>query len=227
MSVDIAKLKQIVEATAAGAPVYVGQVIGQPMLAYNPPLIEINTAVTNPADPTEVLCRSTPAAADYLKANEGQAEAGKANGSGSKYAIITNAELPAAKKRGNTAGSGAPTKYPFADLEVNASFFSADTEHKNKNAVKALGSTVSAQNDKYSEQVVKDGVPQIKTVTRAVRDKQTKKAKLNADGSKVTETVELPVKKYNRKFTIRPVEKGKTYGGWTAPENGALIARIL
>lgn len=221
MSVDVAKLKAIVDATAAGTAVYVGQVIGQPMLAHNPPLIEINTAVQNPADPTEVICRSTPAAADYLKA------APVASGDKPKYAIITNAELPAPKKRGNSSGSGAPTKYPFAELEVNASFFSANSEHKNKDAVKALGSTVSAQNDKYSEQVVKDGVPQTKTVTRAVRDKQTKKAKLNPDGSKVAETVELPVKKYNRKFTIRPVEKGKTYGGWTAPENGALIARIL
>lgn len=222
MSVDVVKLKAIVEATAANAAVYVGQVIGQPMLAHNPPLIEINTAVQNPADPTEVLCRATSAAADYLKANEAAPAGDKP-----KYAIITNAELPAPKKRGNSSGSGAPTKYPFAELEVNASFFSANSEHKNKDAVKALGSTVSAQNDKYSEQVVKDGVPQTKTVTRAVRDKQTKKAKLNADGSKVTETVELPVKKYNRKFTIRPVEKGKTYGGWTAPDSGALIARIL
>ena len=221
MSVDVAKLKEIVEATAANTAVYVGQVVGQPMLAHSPPLIEINTAVQNPADPTEVICRSTPAAADYLKA------APATSGDKLKYAIITNAELPAPKKRGNSSGSGAPTKYPFAELEVNASFFSANSEHKNKDAVKALGSTVSAQNDKYSEQVVKDGVPQTKTVTRAVRDKQTKKAKLNPDGSKVTETVELPVKKYNRKFTIRPVEKGKTYGGWTAPENGALIARIL
>jgi hypothetical protein len=221
MSVDVAKLKAIVAATAANEAAYVGQVVGQPMLAYNPPLIEINTAVQNPADPTEVLCRSTSAAEDFLKANATQSN------DKPKYAIITNAELPAPKKRGNTAGSGAPTKYPFADLEVGASFFSANSEHKNKDAVKALGSTVSAQNDKYSEQLVKDGVPQTKTVTRAVRDKNTKKAKLNPDGSKVTETVELPVKKYNRKFTIRPVEKGKTYGGWTAPESGALIARIL
>ena len=224
MSVDVAKLKAIVAATEANEAVYVGQVVGQPMLAHNPPLIEVNTSVVNPNDGTEVLCRSTAAANDYIKA---AAAAPADQAAKPKYAIITNAELPAPKKRGNIAGSGAPTKYPFAELEVNASFFSANSEHKNKDAVKALGSTVSAQNDKYSEQLVKDGVPQTKTVTRAVRDKQTKKAKLNPDGSKVTETVELPVKKYNRKFTIRPVEKGKTYGGWTAPENGALIARIL
>lgn len=225
---DLQKLKEISDATDAGQNVYVGQVTGQPMASHNPPLIEVNTAVTNPADSSEVLCRITQAGKDYLKANEANASqdtsAGKAKGN---YAIITNAALPPAKKRGNTSGSGAPSKYPFAELELNATFFSANSEHKNKDAVKSLGSTVSAQNDKYSEQLVKDGVPQTKTIERAKRDPQTKKAQIGADGKKVMETVTLPVKKYNRKFTIRPVTKGQTYGSWTAPEDGALIGRIL
>jgi len=84
------------------------------------------------------------------------------------------------------------------------------------------GSTVSAQNDKYSEPT-----GEMKTVTRAVRDPATKKAKVGADGKKETETVQLPVKKYLRKFTIRPVEGGKNYGAWQAPADGALIARII
>lgn len=218
---DLVKLKSIVDATAAGQNVYVSFAVGQPMLAHQPPLIEVNTEVKNPDNAEEVLCRSLPAAADWLKAN---APVDKAKGN---YAIITNAALPPAKKRGNTSGSGAPSKYPFAELELNATFFSANSEHKNKNAVKSLGSTVSAQNDKYSEQLVKDGVPQTKTIERAVRDKQTKKAMVDASGNKVMETVTLPVKKYNRKFTIRPVTKGQTYGAWTAPEDGALIGRIL
>lgn len=221
---DLVKLKAIADATAAGQNVYVGQAVGVPLLKHQPPLIEINEAVTNPADSSEVLCRATQAGIDYLKANEGQAQSDKPK---TNYAIITNAELPPAKKRGNTSGTGAPSKYPFADLELNATFFSANSEHKNKDAVKSLGSTVSAQNDKYSEQLVKDGVPQTKTIERAVRDKQTKKAQLDANGNKVMETVTLPVKKYNRKFTIRPVTKGQTYGSWTAPEDGALIGRIL
>jgi len=65
----------------------------------------------------------------------------------------------------------------------------------------------------------------MKTVTRAVRDPQTKKALLDEQGKKVMETVQLPVKKYNRKFTIRPVTGGQAYGEWTAPADGALIAR--
>lgn len=221
--IDKAYLAQIVAATNAGNPAYVGQVMGQPMLAHNPPLIEINGEVTNPADPTQVLCRSTAAANDYLAANAAAPAAPKATGN---YAILTNVALPEAKKRGNTSGSGAPTKYPFADLPVGGVFFSGNSEHKNGDAVKALGSTVSAQNDKYSVQKMENGVGVVKTVTRAVRDKVTKKAQIGPDGKKVTETVQLPVKEYERKFTIRPVVGGQKYGEWTAPEDGALIGRI-
>lgn len=212
--VDKGYLKKIVDATKAGANIYVGQAMGQPMVAAG--LIEINTAVTNPAAPTEVLCRATDAAEAYLAAGNGSA------GDKPKYEIITNAALPPAKKRGNTSGSGAPTKYPFADLPVGGTFFSANTEHSKGDAVKALGSTVSAQNEKYSEPTGEK-----KTVTRAVRDKVTKKAALNPDGTKITETAQVHVKKYNRKFTIRPVKAGEKYGEWTAPADGALIGRTV
>lgn len=220
MSVDRDYLKKIVDATAANTQIYVGQVMGQPMLAHNPRLIEINAEVTNPSNPTEVLCRSTSAATDYL-ASPADAPEGDVKTAGN-YQIITNAVLPPARKRGNTSGSGAPTKYPFDKLELNQTFFSANSEHKKGDAVKALGSTVSAQNEKYSEPT-----GEMKTVTRAVRDKETKKAQIGPDGKKVTETVQLPIKKYNRKFTIRPVEAGKNYGSWTAPADGALVARII
>lgn len=215
--VDKAYLKKIIDATAAGTQVYVGQAMGQPMLAHVPPLIQINPEVTNPEAPTEVLCRALPAATDYLAANQGTSEVKTAG----NYTVLTGVALPEAKRRGNTSGSGAPTKYPFADLPVGGVFFSGNSEHKKGDAVKALGSTVSAQNDKYSKPT-----GEIKTVTRAVRDKVTKKAKLDDAGNKITETVQLPVKEYERKFTIRPVVKGFQSGGWTAPEDGALIGRI-
>lgn len=205
-----------------GTIMYVSQTQGQPLLVNQPPLIEINPAITDPSDPTKVACRPTAAAKDWLAAHAGTAEAPKHN-----YTVMTGIALPPAKKRGNTSGSGAPTKYPFADMELNGVFFSGNSEHKNKDAVKGLSSTVSAQNDKYSEQIMENGIGKTKTVTRAVRDKETKKAVIGADGKKVTETVELPVKKYNRKFTIRPVSKGYKSGDWVAPEDGALIGRIL
>jgi len=220
--VDKAYLKMIVDATKAGQPAYVGQVMGQPMLAHTPPLIEINGEVINPADPSQVLCRSTAAADDYLTAHAGDEAQDSAAKSTGNYAVLSGITLPPAKKRGSNGGAGAPTKYPFATMEVGHVFFSANSEHNKGDAVKALGSTVSAQNDKYAEPT-----GEMKTVTRAVRDPVTKKAKIGPDGKKETETVQLPVKKYNRKFTIRPVQKGYQSGSWTAPEDGALVARTI
>lgn len=215
-------LTQLVNAPE-GTIMYVGQVQAQPFLANVPPLIEVNTGIVDPNDGTKVACRATPAAKDWLAANAGNGAAKPVEAhSGSKIALITGAVLPPAKKRGNTSGSGAPSKYPFADMELNAMFFSPNSDHKKNDAVKGLSSTVSAQNDKYSEPTGEK-----KTVTRAVRDKQTKKAQIGPDGKKVTETIELDVKRYTRKFTIRPVEGGKNYGSWTAPADGALIARII
>ncbi len=211
-NVDIAKLKEIVNATGA---VYVGQVQGQPMVAAG--LIEINASVQNPNDSSEVLCRATPAAAEYLKQNEGSASTAKPAGN---YQIMKGVALPAAKRRGNPSGNGAPAKYPFESMEVGDTFFSGNSEHKKGDAVKALGSTISAQNKKYSTET-----GAFKTVTRAVRDKQTHKAVMNPDGTKQTETVQLPVLEYNRKFTIRPVAAGTKLGDWTAPEDGAIIGR--
>jgi len=219
MPIDKDLLSKIVAETDKGGFLYVSQVEGQPMVANDPPLIIVNTGLVDPTDGTKCAAKATDAAKAYLAA---QAAAPVAEAPKSNYAIITNAVLPPAKKRGNTSGSGAPTKYPFAELQLNQTFFSANSEHKKNDAVKALGSTVSAQNDKYSEPT-----GEMKTVTRAVRDPATKKAKIGADGKKETETVQLPVKKYTRKFTIRPVEGGKNYGAWTAPADGALIARIL
>ena len=219
-AIDKDLLASIVHATAENTLAYVSQVQGQPMLAHNPPLIEINVTMLDPNDGTKVAARSTEAANAYLAA--ASAPVNGATVAPSNYAIITGAVLPEPKKRGNSFGSGAPTKYPFADLPVGGMFFSANTEHAKQDAVKALGSTVSSQNNKYSEPTGEK-----KTTTRAVRDPKTHKAVIGADGKKVTETVELDVKKYNRKFTIRPVTAGKNYGSWTAPADGALIARVL
>lgn len=217
-SIDTALLQKVVAATDAGQLMYLSQAEGGAFVQHNPPLIEVNTGILDPNDNTKAAVRATQAAKDYLAAqSQGTAEA---KPEPSKYEIITGAVLPEARKRGNVAGAGAPTKYPFADMPVGGSFFSADSEHKNGNALKALGSTVSSQNRKYAEETGEH-----KTVTRAVRDEHNK-AKME-NGKKVTETVQLPVLKYNRKFTIRPVVGGQKYGEWTAPANGALIARTV
>jgi len=218
--IDVSLLSKVIAATDAGQLMYLSQSEGGAFVAHNPPLIEVNTGILDPNDNTKAAVRATQAAKDYIAA-QSAAGTDQKQSEPSKYEIITGAVLPEAKKRGNVAGAGAPTKYPFADMPVGGSFFSADSEHKNGNALKALGSTVSSQNRKYAEETGEH-----KTVTRAVRDEHNK-AKLDANGKKITETVQLPVLKYNRKFTIRAVEGGKTYGNWTAPANGALIARTV
>lgn len=209
-------LKQIIANDDNGQPSYVTAADGQPLAKAG--FIEVNIEVKDPNDASKVLARSTQKGRDAVSENTNTGH----QASTSHAMIVTGAVLPAAKKRGNSSGSGAPTKYPFADLEVGGMFFSPNSDHAKGDAVKALGSTVSAQNDKYSEET-----GEYRTVTRAVRDKQTKKAKLDAQGNKEMETVQLPVKRYNRKFTIRPVEGGKAYGSWTAPEDGALVARTV
>jgi hypothetical protein len=221
--IDHSLLAQVVAATAANSFVYTSPLAHHPMLTHNPSLVEVNTSFIDPTDSTKFATRATPHAAAHL-ANIAAATAAPTTVAASPYAIIKGAVLPEPKKRGNSFGSGAPTKYPFATMDNGDSFFEPNSNHAKGDAVKALGSTVSSQNRKNSEAVVIDGQPKMKVVTRAIRDDDNK-AKLDANGKKITETVTIPVLTYNKYFTIRAVEGGKSYGGWTAPADGALIAR--
>jgi hypothetical protein len=65
-----------------------------------------------------------------------------------------------------------------------------------------------------------------KTVKQAKRG-EDKKPKMTRMARRSLRPSYLPVLKYERKFTIRPVVGGQKYGEWTAPANGALIARTL
>ena len=212
---DTALLSRI----AVGVTEYVSKTEGYDLVKAE--LIEVNVDILDPSDSTKVACRITPAGAEYLENLENNTVTAINTETTPKYGIIHGAVLPEPKRRGNPNGSGAPTKYPFAELPVGGMFFSADTEHKKGSALKALASTVSAQNDKHSEPTGEKRV-----ITRAMRDPKTHKAVLDEQGNKVTETVELDVKAYNKKFTIRAVEGGKHYGNWVAPADGALVARI-
>lgn len=222
--IDRDLLTQIATATNTGSFVYTSATAHQPMIAHNPPLVEVNTSMVDAADATKFATRATPAAAQFLAAAPAT---GAAETEAPKYTLITGAVLPEAKKRGNPFGGGAPTKYPFADMAVGAMFFSGNSEHAKGDALKALGSTVSSQNRKNAVPVIENGVEKTKTMKRAKRDETTKKAVLDANGKKIMETVTLPVLNYTKKFTIRPVTGGQKYGEWTAPENGVLIGRTV
>lgn len=186
--------------------------VGQPLLAQG--LIEVNTADVDANG--LAAARLTDAGQAAIAAVPAPVVAGEAT---SAFAIITNAVLPASK-RGNRLGSGAPAKYPFATMEVGNSFFvpaTADTP----NPLKTLGSTVAVQNHRYSEPT-----GEVKKVERTKRGEKNR-AVLDANGNKVREVVDKNLRKPIRKFSIRGVEKGVEYGGWTAPSAGALIARVL
>jgi hypothetical protein len=210
--------KELLAKVASGEVKFLSAAQGNAMVMHNPPLIEVNTTMLDPTDNTKAAVRATLAATAYLTINTSPVTA---VASSSNYALISNAVLPAPKKRGNSFGSGAPTKYPFADMTVGSSFFSANSEHAKGDALKALGSTVSSQNRKYATET-----GETKTQKRAKRDEDNK-AILDADGNKIIEIVTLPVLKYERKFTIRAVSAGQTYGGWVAPADGALIGRTV
>lgn len=214
--IDRDLLSQILTATKANSFVYTTATAHQPMLAHKPPLAEVNTAMVDPNDATKFATRATKDAEAWLAKNAAPAS------EASKYTIMKGIKLPEAKKRGNTFGSGAPTKYPFATMEVGDVFFSGNSEHAKKDALKALGSTVSSQNRKYSEP---DG-DKTKTIKQAKRG-EDKKPILDANGKKVIEEKVIPVLKYSRKFTIRPVEAGYGDDTWKAPEAGVLIQRVL
>jgi hypothetical protein len=208
-SVNIDLLKQI----ANGAVRFIAKTDdASALLMHNPPLIEIDLTSVNPSNNMEVACRVTAAGAALVNqlnpVNESKPTM--------SYEIIDNAVLPEAKRGGK--GSGAPSKYPFATMNVGQSFFVAATSTM-PDPVKKLGSLVSAAALRFAEDT---GIKRI--VERSKRGAKNKLI-LDENGHKIMETKEVPVLKFTKKFSIRAVKAGVTYGGWVAPGDGALIAR--
>lgn len=195
---------------ASGAVTHISKDDGLPLFEHNPQLIEVNTNMLDNAGNAAV--RLTDAGKKMINGNDTAPVVSDA-----KYAVISDAVLPASKRGGGKGG--APVVYPFDSLEIGQSFF-VPVSDKHKDPVKTLGSTVSSANMRYA---IDTG--ETKTVTRTKRGEKNR-AVVDANGEKVQETVEVPVYKYTRRFSIRPVEAGKTYGNWIAPANGALIARV-
>lgn len=211
--INIALLSSLSASTASGGFQYMNKAEAESVgLLYNPPLVVVNAQMVDPQDANKIATKTTEAAAAYL-ANQASPAASTEQ---SSFAIITNAVLPESKKRGG--GSGAPVKYPFDSLEIGQTFFVPVTA-KQPNPVKSLGSAVSAAIHRNSTKI---GERQAEVTKRGPGNKTV----LDADGNKVKETKMVPVYKRNRNFTIRAVEAGKSYGGWTAPSNGALIGRV-
>lgn len=208
--INRALLAMIAAASAANNIYYVTQADGVPLLQAG--LIEVDE--TNLQD-GKAASRITVAGVNYL--NGGDTMNTATQSAASPYGVIKGAQLPPSKRGFGLRGGGAPKLYPFETMEVGDSFF-VEVSAKHPNPVKTLGSTVSSANLRYAETVGEKEV---------VRNKRGKKNKLvlDAAGQPIPETVKVPVHKYTRRFSIRPVEAGKQYGEWTAPAAGALIAR--
>lgn len=206
-------LAAIGSAVAAGGKHYLTKDEGLPLLNHIPPLIDVDTTDIH-GDKASV--KLTPAGQAMVNGTMSNPAAADTTAQASPYAIISGAILPKAKRGGK--GGGAPTVYPFANLEVGQSFFVPVSE-KHPDPVKSMGSTISAANLRYAQQTG------TKTVTRAKRGPKNKLVLEN--GQKVMETKDVPEYTYTRKFSIRRVEAGKEYGGgWIAPANGGLVQRI-
>lgn len=216
--INLAKLKEIEAATKSPQGFgYVNATDGTPLKEAG--LIVVNMEVSNPNNSGEVAAKATPAAADYIKKAEAQGNNSAATAS--KGTLLHGFVAPAAKRRGNAAGAGAPSKYPFDKLDVGGSFFVGNSEVDKGDAFKTMSATVSSTNRRNSEET-----GEVVSVTRAKRG-EDKKPVLNADGSKVMETVEQKKRKALKHYKIIAVEGGKQYGPWTAPESGAVIVRDL
>lgn len=213
-NVNMDLLKLIVEATKAGPTSYhlVTQEEGLPLLKNDPQLIDVNTQIT---EGNKAAARATAAGIALI---DTPVPVDSKPVVASNFAIITNA-IPPKSKRGGGRG-GAPNKYPFDALEVGQSFLVANTEVNSGDATKSMQSSVASANNRYAQETGE--------TKEAVRTKRGpgNKAVLNADGSKVKETVTVNIKKQLRKFTVRPVIEGQIYGGWTATASGALITRV-
>ena len=197
----------LLSAIAIGNVTHVSRDNGLPLVQDG--LIEVNT---------DILDNDGNAAVRLTEKGKAMVNGGEsALSATAKYAVITDAVLPASKRKGG--GGGAPVVYPFDSLEIGQSFFVPVSE-KHKDPVKTLGSTVSSANMRYA---VDTG--ETKTVVRTKRGPKNH-AMLDENGEKIRETVEAPVYRYTRRFSLRPVTAGVTYGNWVAPTDGALIARV-
>jgi len=209
-NINMDLLSSIVAATKEGGHVFVTKDEGMPLLQQE--LIQVNTQITEGDKAAAKATAAGIAMIDAPAANSNPAPAS------SSFAIITDA-VPPKSKRGGGRG-GAPSKYPFDALEVGQSFLVKNTEVSSGDAVKSMQSSVASANTRSAQET-----GETKTVQRTKRG-DGNKAVVDADGNKVKETVTVAVKKQLKKFTVRPVEAGKVYGGWTCDGTGALITRV-
>lgn len=188
--------------------------VGKPLLEQG--LIEVNSDDVA-AGVENARARLTQIAMDAMPKPKSTNNESGATVNTSNFAIIDNAIIPPSKRgAGRTAG---PSKYPFDKLEPGKGFFVANSSVEGGNAIKTMGSAVTNATNKRR---VDTGKTEQRERTKRGEDN---KAALDAAGNNIKEIVTVPVYDYPVKFVIRSVKAGDVLGGWTAPEDGAFIAR--
>lgn len=180
MALNMVMLATVVAATRANSYVLGTKDEMSGFLApnSNPPLVEFNETVSDPANPARIAFRATPAGVAAIDAAPpaappaGSPANGSAEGAPAEtFTIDDNVPLPPIKRSPGKPGKR-ESKYPFATLRPPvynadgtlasaASFFVAATE-KLPNPGKTLASTVSAASKKYARkdaagELIKDG----------------------------------------------------------------------
>lgn len=216
MNVEL--LRSIANATAANSVVYVSQADGLPLVQEK--LISVDPATRDPNDATKIAAHITEAGVNYLNKNAGHTQQKPIAASTTFTVESGGLELPKIKRGfGKGGGGGAPTKYPFETMQVNDHFFVPNTEVSKGNAYKTMGSAVGSANQRFAV-----GTGEHETVKRTKRGSDHKAIK-GPDGKNVMEEVTIEKKKFTKKFVVRAVEGGKTYGSWSAPADGAVVMR--
>jgi len=216
MNVEL--LRAIANANAANTVVFVSQTEG--MEPFQAGYITVDANAKDPDDASKVAAHITEAGVNYLASLNGHAAAHTKPVH--TYDVQTGGlELPKIKRGfGKGGGGGAPTKYPFETMDVNAWFFVADSEVSKGNAHKTMGSAVGSANQRFAV-----GTGEQETVERVKRGSDHKAIK-DANGKNVKETVTQEKKRFTKKFVVRAVEAGKVYGTFIAPSNGAVVQRV-
>lgn len=212
-------LRTIANATAANADYYTTAELGKPLVQAGLIVPDFNKRDQE----GRVSVRLTDGGAEYLTKLGGGANPNEHTKPISKYSVMNVAiELPKSERgfKKGVGGNGQPSKYPFDDMVMGQWFFVPNADVKNGDAVKTVGSAAGSANQRYAV-----GTGQFETVQRAQRGKDHKAIK-GPDGKNVMVQVQVEKKNHTRKFVVRPVKQGQKLGEWTAPADGAIVARV-
>lgn len=211
---DMTVLRAVANATAANSVLYVTAAEGKPLLEAG--FITIDPANRDPNDANKIAASVTDAGVHALNGAKPSAAVH------STFAIQKGGiELPKVERgfKKGVGGGGRSAKYDFESMEVGDFFFVANSAVKNGDAVKTLGSAAGSANQRFAV-----GTGEKETVQRAKRGPDHKAIK-GADGKNIMEEAVVEKKNFTRKFVVRKVEANVSYGAFTAPADGAVVAR--